>query len=79
LRDFLLSNTIQTDSGEPPSLLFNGYWGSYLEVKLPVREAGHSPPPSAEVKNEWSYATTPPICLHGVERCKLPFFFTLTY
>jgi hypothetical protein len=52
--------------------------GSYLEAKLPVDDAGHSPPPSAKVKNEWSYATIPPICMHGVERGKLP-FLTFTY
>jgi hypothetical protein len=46
---------------------------SYLEAELPVHEAGHSHPHSAEVKKEWSYATTPPICLHGVERGNLPF------
>jgi hypothetical protein len=23
-------------------------------------------PPSAEVKNAWSYTSTPPVCLHGV-------------
>ena len=63
---------------EPPSLLFIRCWGSYLEVKLPVVEAGHSPPPSAEVKNEWSFDTTPPVCLHGVERGNLP-FLTFTY
>jgi len=32
----------------------------------PGREADHSPPSSAEVKNAWSYTSTPPICLHGV-------------
>jgi hypothetical protein len=30
-----------------------------LGVKRPGREAGHSPPPSAEVKNAWSYISTP--------------------
>jgi hypothetical protein len=30
-----------------------------LGVKRPGREAGHSPPSSAEVKNEWSYTSTP--------------------
>jgi hypothetical protein len=29
------------------------------------REAAHSPPSSAEVKNEWNYISTPPIH-HGV-------------
>jgi hypothetical protein len=29
------------------------------EVKRPGREADHSPPSSAEVKNAWSYTSTP--------------------
>jgi hypothetical protein len=29
------------------------------EVKLPRREADHSPPTSAEVKNTWTYTSTP--------------------
>jgi hypothetical protein len=29
-------------------------------VKRPRREADHSPPSSAEVKNAWSYTSTPP-------------------
>jgi hypothetical protein len=28
-------------------------------IKLPGREADHSPPFSAEVKNEWNYTSTP--------------------
>jgi hypothetical protein len=36
-----------------------------LEVKRSEREADHSPPSSADVKNAWSYACTPPIRLHG--------------
>jgi hypothetical protein len=37
-----------------------------LGLKRPGREDDHSPPSSAEVKNEWSYTGTPPIHLHGV-------------
>jgi hypothetical protein len=37
-----------------------------LGVKRPGPEADHSPPSSAEVKNKWSYTSTPPIRLHGV-------------
>jgi hypothetical protein len=37
-----------------------------LGVKRPGREADHSLPSSAEVKNAWSYTSTPPIRLHGV-------------
>jgi hypothetical protein len=35
-------------------------------VKRLGREADHSPPSSAEVKNAWSYTSIPPICLNGV-------------
>jgi hypothetical protein len=37
-----------------------------LGVKRPGRETDHSSPSSAEVKNAWSYTSTPPIRLHGV-------------
>jgi hypothetical protein len=37
-----------------------------LGVKRPGREADHLPPSSAEVKNAWSYTSTPPIRLHGM-------------
>jgi len=30
------------------------------------READHSPKPSVEVKNAWSYTSTLPVHLHGV-------------
>jgi len=36
-----------------------------LGVKRPGREADHSPPYSAEVKNVWSYNFTTTIRLHG--------------
>jgi hypothetical protein len=35
-----------------------------LGVKRPRREADHSPPSNAEVKNAWRYTTTPAIRLH---------------
>jgi hypothetical protein len=34
-----------------------------LGTKRPGREAGHSPPSNAEVKNVWSYISTPPYAL----------------
>jgi len=37
-----------------------------LEVKRPGREADHSHTSSAEVKNAFSYTSTPPVRLHGV-------------
>jgi hypothetical protein len=32
-----------------------------LGLKLPEREADHSPPSSVEVKNAWSYTSIPPM------------------
>jgi hypothetical protein len=35
-----------------------------LGVKRPKREANHSPPSRAEIKNGWSYTSTPPyVCI----------------
>jgi len=42
-------------------LLSSDCWGaSSVGVKRPVREIDHSRPSSAEVKNAWSYYTSPP-------------------
>ena len=46
-----------------PSLLINGYWSLLLWVKRQRRETCHSPPPSAEVKNEWSSNTSPAVLI----------------
>jgi hypothetical protein len=37
-------------------------------VKQSRCELDHKPPRSAQVKNEWSYTSNLPICLHGVDR-----------
>lgn len=42
------------------SLLFSGYRGSFVWIKRPGHDADHSPPSSSELKNEWSYTSTPP-------------------
>jgi hypothetical protein len=44
-----------------PSLIFN----EVLVIKWAGHETDHSPLSSAEVKNAWSYTSTP-ICLHGM-------------
>jgi hypothetical protein len=43
------------------SLLSNGYRGSLPGIKRPEREADHSPPASAEVKETWIYTS---LCFH---------------
>ena len=52
----------------PPSLLFTGHRRSFLVKKRPEHDVNHSPPYTAEVRNEWSNTYTPPICLHGLNR-----------
>jgi hypothetical protein len=57
--NFSLHHHVQNGSGttQPPIQWVPG--GLSLGVKRPGREAGHSPPSSAEVKNAWSYTSTP--------------------
>jgi hypothetical protein len=57
---------VQNGSGAQPASYLMGTRGSFPGVKRPEREADHSPPSSAEVKNAWSYTTASPIRLHGV-------------
>jgi hypothetical protein len=61
----------------PPSLQGTKYRGSFPGVKRPWRDVDHPLPPCAEVKNEWSYTSTPQICLNGVERDNL--YLQVTY
>jgi hypothetical protein len=63
--ELFLCHHIQAGSGAQPPI----EWvlrALILRVKLPVREGDHSPPSSAEVKNAWSYTSTPLLRLHGV-------------
>jgi hypothetical protein len=50
-----------------------------VEVKRPGREADHSPPPSAEVKNAWSYISTPQYAFMAWCLVKHRDNFTFTY
>ena len=45
-------------------------------VNRKVNDVQHlQPPSSADMKNEWSCTSKHPICLHGVDRDTLKFFF----
>ena len=48
------------------------YWGSFPGLKQPRHYIDHSPPYSAEVKNEYSCTSSTPICLHGMNRTTPP-------
>ena len=45
-----------------------GGWGVGEGVKGLGDGVDHLPPFSAKFKNKWIYTSTPPICLHGVDR-----------
>jgi len=68
----LFKNCPECLSG-PHSLLLNSYQGSFLGVKWLGREADPSSPSSADVKNEWHYTSSPPICLQGIHRHNFTF------
>ena len=57
--------------------MVTGVQGPLAVIKRPGREVDHKPICSVDVKNEWSYTSTHPVCLHGVEREK--FAFTLIF
>jgi hypothetical protein len=54
-RPCLMPMLIALITTQPPIQRVKGVLG----VKRPVREADHSPPSSSEVKNTWSYTSTP--------------------
>jgi hypothetical protein len=56
-RYLFLLQSIQTSSNINKTFIFQGHhW-----IKQPGHAAGHSPPSTAKVNNEWSYTSTPHI------------------
>lgn len=62
---FSFLQDIQAGSGTHPAS--SAYRCSFPGIKQPGRDVNHTPYCSAEV-NEWSYASSLPICLLGVGR-----------
>ena len=52
---------------------FSGYQSSFTGVKWSGHDIDHLT--SAKVKNEWSCTSSPPVCIHGVDRDN----FSLTF
>ena len=73
VRDYSLLQNLQIGSAS----LVNGYQGPCVGKKRPEREVNHSPPFSAQVKNEWSCTSTLAICLHGLGREGVITFYRL--
>jgi hypothetical protein len=64
--DFSLLKNFHTGSGAHLACYSMRARGSFLGGKWPGCDVDHSPSSKAEVKNEWSYTSTLPICLHGM-------------
>jgi hypothetical protein len=62
-RFFCFRHRVQTGSGPHPASYPTSTGDYFPGVKRPGREAEHSPPSSAEVKNEWSCTSTPYVFL----------------
>jgi len=66
-RDFPLLQNFQTG---PQNFLLSVCQSPFLGER---HEVDNPPPAIAEVRNEWSYTSTPPIFLHGVDRDNFTF------
>ena len=64
---FSLLQNMHTDSVVHPASysMARGSFSGIMQLEL---EVDHSPPPIAEVKNEYSYMSLPLKCLHGMAR-----------
>jgi hypothetical protein len=79
LRFFLFTTASRPALGSSQPLS-NGYRGDLSpEVKLSEREADHSPPNNAEVKNTWSYTFTPSYVFMAWYLIKYRDSFTFTW
>ena len=66
-QEIFLFSTMSRLTMQPIELSIHWVPGRFPRVKWPEHEVDHLIPSSAEVKNEWSYNSTPPVCLHGVD------------
>jgi len=78
-RFFSSPETSRWARGPPPPILLFEYRNFFTRVKRQGREANHSHPYIAEVKNRWSYSSVLLISLNGVDTEKFTFNFHLYY
>ena len=72
-RDLSLVRKVQNGSGDQAELFS---MRSFAELKRLGHDIYHSPPSSAEAKNERSHNSTRPIRPHGVNRDKIIFLIS---
>jgi hypothetical protein len=69
-RDFPLPQSVETSFRPTHAVSTRALC---LVLKQPRCDGDSSPPSSAGVKNEWSYTSLPPACLHCVHRDSFAF------
>jgi hypothetical protein len=77
IQDYFFAH-VQTGPGAHPSFCTMGT-GSFPGVKQPGRGADHPLPSSAEVENEWSYTSTPPLGHEACYRVNFTFYRTVAF
>jgi hypothetical protein len=65
--------SLRPGSGSHPAPCSMGFWSLFREAKRPGRKVDHAHPSSAQVKNKWSYVSTPPYPFKARPRTTLPF------
>jgi len=75
VKKFFSSPQLPTWVWSPPSLLFDALLGAVCQEKWLGHKEDHSFPLSAEVENEQSCTSTPPVCLDHMYRDNFSFLF----
>jgi hypothetical protein len=68
-----LQRNVRTSSEAQPAPIQLLPAAAFPGLERPGCKADHSPPTSAEVKNEWNYTSAPSVCLHNVYRNNFSF------
>jgi hypothetical protein len=76
-KKFFLFKNVHERLWGPAGILFNRYRYFFPGVRRPGREVDHSSSSTAEVKNEWSYTSAPPISPNGVRRDNFTLYLSL--
>jgi hypothetical protein len=61
--DLIFSRNVLSSSGAHPASYSKHIGAPCPGVKRPVYEVDHSHPCSSEIRNEWSYTSSPHMCL----------------
>jgi hypothetical protein len=67
-RGFFLHQIHSNRLWVPEKLQSNGYRVTFPEIRRSGNDVRHLTPSSVDLKNEWSYISTPPVRFQGVER-----------